>query len=224
MSNRNLLIIFVKAPRIGEVKTRLAEHIGVEQAQKLYRAMVEDLLDNLAIIDDIDLLIAVWPQDAKSDVQQWLQWEGQIDSQVPGNLGHKLHRAFEKGFEQGYRHISIIGSDLPELSHSVIKESFHQLHSYPLVLGPAKDGGFYLVGLNSLPEKLFHNINWSTSEVLEKTIENAKNYGFCYFLLPEMNDIDEYEDIQVRWKDLKNNNTHSLPQTTQVLKLIFNSD
>ncbi len=221
MSSPDLLIIFIKAPRIGEVKTRLARDIGAENAQKLYRAMVEDLLQNLRGPDNFDLLITLWPENAEPEVRNWLNWKGQITTQSQGNLGDKLQHAFGNGFAQGYQRIVIIGSDLPELSSSVINDSFKQLHTYSLILGPATDGGYYLIGLRSPHTELFTGINWSTSDVLKKTLENADKAGLHHFLLPDMQDIDKYDDIWIRWKELKNSKKENLSKTMLVLQSIL---
>jgi rSAM/selenodomain-associated transferase 1 len=220
-NNRNLLIIFVKAPRLGAVKTRLAKQIGTKNAQQLYCALVEDLLQNIIGPDTFDISISVWPQDAESEVRDWLNWTGQLSIQAGDSLGDKLQHAFETGFARGYERIIIIGSDLPELSHSTIMLGFKQLGRYPLVLGPAQDGGYYLIGLTKLNTGLFIDINWSTSEVLNKTFENAKRAGLAYFLLPEMRDIDEYDDIQIKWRELKYMKNKNLPRTRKALQSIF---
>jgi len=221
MNNSDLIVIFIKAPRLGKVKTRLAQKIGAEKAQMIYRAMVEDLMQNFKGFRKFDMRIAVWPQDAEPEVRHWLDWKGQIVVQAEGDLGTKLKRTFEDAFAQGYQRVVIIGSDLPDLSDSMIKTSFKRLHNYPLVLGPAMDGGYYLIGLSSLNLELFTDIDWSTSQVLHNTLKHAKNAGIQYFLLPEMRDIDEYDDILALWDELRNGREKQLSKTKLILQKII---
>lgn len=221
MNNPDLIVIFIKAPRLGEVKTRLAQKIGVEKAQMIYRAMVEDLMQNFKGPHKFDIHIAVWPQDAEPEVRHWLDWKEPIEIQAEGDLGTKLKRAFEDAFAQGYERVVIIGSDLPDLSDSMIKDSFKQLSKYPLVLGPAMDGGYYLIGLSSLYTELFNNIDWSTSRVLHGTLKRADKAGIRYFILPEMRDIDEYDDILALWNELRNGKEKHLSKTKLILQKMF---
>jgi rSAM/selenodomain-associated transferase 1 len=221
MNNHDLIIIFIKAPRRGEVKTRLAQDIGIEKAQKLYLAMVEDLMQNLEGQNNFDMQIMVWPEGVESEVSDWLQWEGNIASQASGDLGKKLENAFKNGFSKGYQRIIIIGSDLPLLSNAFITDCFRQLQTHPLVLGPAMDGGYYLIGLQSLYNELFCGIQWSTSNVLKETLQRAAQAGLQYYLLPEMRDIDQYDDIQVLWREMKRGEKKNLSKTKLALQSIF---
>ena len=223
MSSPNLLLIFVKAPRKGQVKTRLAAYIGEDLALRMYQAMVEDLLENVRESHHYDIQIMVWPEKSEEEVRNWLQWPGVIASQIQGDLGIKLNHAFGKGFNQGFKRIIIIGSDLPGISSSLITQCFQKLQQYPLVLGPAWDGGYYLIGLNSTQPQLLTKVSWSTPEVLAETIDRAQQANLPYYLLKEMRDIDEYEDVLALWKSIKNVKRNNLPHSTAAILEILNS-
>ena len=223
MSSPDLLVIFVKAPRKGQVKTRLAAYIGEDLALKLYLAMVEDLLENVRESHHYDIQIMVWPEKSEEEVRNWLQWLGVIASQIPGDLGIKLNHAFGKGFKQGFKRIIIIGSDLPGLSSSLITQGFQQVEQYPLVLGPARDGGYYLIGLNSPQPQLLTKMSWSTPEVLSETIDRAHQSNLSYYLLKEMQDIDDYEDVLALRKSIKNVKINNLPHSAAAILEILNN-
>lgn len=221
MNSPDLLIIFIKAPKKGMVKTRLAAKIGEDLALKLYRAMVEDLLENVGVSDHYDIQIMVMPENSEEEVRNWLKWPGVITSQIVGDLGIKLLHAFEQGFSEGFKQIIIIGSDLPGLSSSHIKQSFKLLQHYPLVIGPAVDGGYYLIGLNSPQPQLLTKINWSTPEVLAETLNRLHQANLPYYLLEEMRDIDDYEDVLALWKSIKLERKNFLHNSRSVLHEIL---
>ncbi|PIV97892.1 MAG: glycosyltransferase, partial [Flavobacteriaceae bacterium CG17_big_fil_post_rev_8_21_14_2_50_31_13] len=114
--------------------------------------------------------------------------------QVEGDLGVKMQHAFKQSFEKGYEKVAIIGSDLFDLTPEIIQEAFHALETHEVVIGPAKDGGYYLLGMKKLYQSVFENKNWGTATVLKETLEDLTNKKV--FLLEELNDVDVFEDIE----------------------------
>ena len=126
----------------------------------------------------------------------WLGRDLDYVIQSEGDLGDRMRLAFEKGFRQGWQRVVLIGSDLPELTPSIIRESFDRLASHDLVLGPAQDGGYYLIGLKASCPELFGNpIVWGTKEVLKNTLITADQLGLRTALLVRLRDVDRPEDL-----------------------------
>lgn len=188
--NKNALIIFAKNPVLGKVKTRLARETGNEKAFEIYKLLLEnayrqtketDCVKYLFLSDHLDKNIF------ESDFTQYIQ-SGK-------DLGERMLNAFKNIFEKDFEKAIIIGTDCPELDSEIIHEAFNKLNEYEIVIGPAKDGGYYLIGLKEPDKFLFENIKWSTGEVLNETIKKIKSAGKNFFLLKELNDIDESKDL-----------------------------
>src|SRR4051812_24815793 len=154
------VLIFIKAPEPGQVKTRLVSRLGDEGAAGLYRALAQDSLDVLRAMKDVNVQIAYEPH-IKWPTPEWLNLEGSTSwfFQSSGDLGNRLTDAFRKGLAQGGPAIAI-GSDLPALNVFMLESAFDSLLKTPVVLGPAADGGYYLVGLRELLPSLFEKIPW----------------------------------------------------------------
>lgn len=195
---KNLLIVFVKPPFKGAVKTRLAKSIGKSAALAVYKKLLLHTKQNV-LECAADKCIAYDGEIDHSDL-----WENHIFEKITqqGNdLGEKMYNAFKDRFGLSYEHICLIGSDIYELNPDILNQAFIHLEDHNLVLGPATDGGYYLIGMNKPLELLFNNIKWSTSEVLSKTIDRAQRTGLTYSLLPVLNDIDDLEDIRPEDRD-----------------------
>tara|TARA_B100000029_G_scaffold483413_1_gene534569 strand:- start:474 stop:1100 length:627 start_codon:yes stop_codon:yes gene_type:complete len=182
------VIVFVKAPRPGQVKTRLAATIGPEAACAAYREMVGTLLTNLTPLPHLELRYT--PDDALDEVSPWLRNHWTAVPQGPGDLGKRMHRAFA---EAGGPAI-LIGSDCPEITTTDIEEAFDALHKYDGVIGPAEDGGYWLIGLRLPCPALFQGIEWSTTSVLKATLQCAKQSGLSLYPLRKLSDLDTNED------------------------------
>jgi len=115
--------------------------------------------------------------------------------QAGEGLGHRMEQAFQWGFKQGYKRIIIIGSDCAELNRNIIMTAFEALGHHDFVLGPAKDGGYYLLGMKSLLSQLFHHKKWSTSSVAADTLADIQKANKSVHLLPTLSDIDTIEDL-----------------------------
>jgi rSAM/selenodomain-associated transferase 1 len=187
------IIIFVKAPRPGFVKTRLAAAIGNEAACGAYRQLAETVLAHLAPLPRLELRFT--PDDAEDEITHWLSDGWTAHPQGEGDLGERMHRAFTEAKGPAI----IIGSDCPQVELSDLRTAAKTLQARDAVIGPATDGGYWLIALNAPCPALFENIKWSTSDVLPKTLEKANEAGLSVQLLRELTDVDTGEDWQ-RWK------------------------
>jgi rSAM/selenodomain-associated transferase 1 len=202
MNKENILIIFVKAPRLGTVKTRLQPQLTPEQSLALYRAMAEDLVAKFYEVTEFDLQIHFWPPNGREEMQRWLGDDLVFTAQEEGDLGRKMHRAFAHVFQLGYQKAVIIGSDLPAISRFHIQEAFRRLETHDAVLGPTDDGGYYLIALKSLHPELFANVPWSTDAVMKQTLENARRANLCIAHLKPEADLDTFSDVRKFWEQL----------------------
>lgn len=193
---KQLLLIFVRNPILGKVKTRLSKTIGDQKALQVYKCLLgytKQITDNLLIDKQ------VWYADFFNDNDLWNTYQKRAQVQTQ-SLGERMNFAFENGFKDNYQSIGIIGSDCLELSSSILEIAFKQLENYDVVIGPAKDGGYYFIGMNKKHHFLFENKKWSTDTVFLDTIEDVKNQGLTYFLLPTLSDIDTEEDLNnIEW-------------------------
>lgn len=192
----NCILLFVKSPRAGTVKTRLAAEIGEEAVVGLYKCFVEDLL---AMIENVDsgLRLCFHPPEAMSQVRQWLGDRHSYRPQRGDDLGHRLRNAFAGAFEDGFSKVVAIGSDSPDLPEEFLREAFDKLESHDAVLGPANDGGYYLIGFSedSFITEAFDDINWSTSGVCDQTRARLGTHGLSVHLLPLWYDVDVQSDL-----------------------------
>jgi rSAM/selenodomain-associated transferase 1 len=194
------LLIFLKAPRPGLVKTRLAEAIGPGAAASAYRTLVQTLLTRFAKCKSIELHYA--PEDALEEIQGWLRPGWIARPQSPGDLGRRLHTSFENSFAAGAKRTVIIGSDCPSIEWQDVATAWSSLADHDVVLGPAPDGGYWLIGLNAPQEHLFRNIAWSTETVLSETLKRCQATGLSTVLLRELRDVDTKEDWQAYLRSL----------------------
>lgn len=190
MNNKHL-IIFVKNKVNGKVKTRLAAGIGPDKAMEVY----EQLLDHTHKATRClacDKFVYFTEEVEKDSI--WSDGNYQLRLQSGPELGERMFNAFNKQFAQGAEKVCIIGSDTFELSQDILKEAFSVLDKKDVVIGPAKDGGYYLLGMKELQPELFRNKAWSTESVCAQTIEDLDRLNLTYSLLPVLNDIDHKED------------------------------
>lgn len=186
------LIVFVKAPRPGAVKTRLAKTIGTAAACAAYRSLVETLLDRLQSLSAVELRYS--PDDAGCEIERWRRGSWTRRPQGAGNLGQRLMSAFEQAFGAGASRVVIIGSDCPAVMVRDIREAWKSLHTHDVVLGPASDGGYWLVGSSRPLPQLFEDMAWSTDRVFGETIERIWRGGFTVQVLRELPDVDTERD------------------------------
>jgi rSAM/selenodomain-associated transferase 1 len=189
--NKNLILIFTRNPELGKVKTRLAASIGKDNALEIYIQLLEHT-KKVALETPYDKQVLYSEEINHADI-----WESsffQKKLQVGSDLGARMHHAFQQGFADGYEKIVIIGSDLIALESSDIIAAIENLSDNDIVIGPAEDGGYYLLGMKKIPNNLFSNKEWGTDTVLKDTLLDIANLK--YHLLQEKNDIDTYEDIK----------------------------
>jgi rSAM/selenodomain-associated transferase 1 len=195
------LIVFVKAPRPGTVKTRIARTAGAARACGIYRQLVEAVLGNLASLRCVELRFS--PDDALEEIKSWQRGDWDAVPQGSGDLGARLVRTFEIAFANGAERVAIVGSDCPEVQKADVQVAWKELKSHDVVLGPAVDGGYWLIGLRAPQPELFRDIAWSSDQVLAKTLTRAKSLGLRIQLLRILSDIDTEADwnAYVRQRD-----------------------
>jgi uncharacterized protein len=187
------LIIFVKAARAGTVKTRLAASIGSHAACAAYEALVEAVLREVGSLENVQLRFS--PDDAAGEIRRWARSSWSLVPQGGGDLGERLDAAFAAAFRSGAERVVIIGSDCPYVTETDIMHAWEALGSNDVVLGPAWDGGYWLIGLRERARPtLFENIPWGTDLVLERTLESVRTEGLRVQLLRELRDIDTIGD------------------------------
>ncbi len=203
---KEALIIFVRKPELGKVKTRIAASVGNEAALTIYKKLLQHThqttlplsCDKFVFyadaIDDNDL----W----NDGYQKWLQ--------ADGVLGTGMKAAFTHLFEKGYNRICIIGSDCYELITTIIEQAFYLLSKHEIVLGPAKDGGYYLLGMRDSVKNIFTGIEWSTDKVLEQTLLHIQENKHSYLLLEELKDVDTIDDVPGEWKQRTTNSSSKI--------------
>lgn len=190
-----VVLIFLKAPRVGTVKTRLAKTIGDEQALATYRQLVERQLAHLP--ESIDKAVHFAPADAGEELERWLGAGYAYHPQCEGGLGERLEFAVKHAFGSGYRRVFCIGGDCPGLGVQQIEEAVARLDSGgDVVFGPTEDGGYYLLGLNQAHEALFREIPWSLPDTLKVSIEKADALGLSIGLLEKLYDVDSEQELK----------------------------
>lgn len=186
------LILFVKAARVGAVKTRIAETMGAGKACEIHRELVRTVLAQLATLREVQLRFA--PDDAAAEIAAWLQAGWTSAPQGEGDLGARLERAFAEAFASGAERVVIVGSDCPELKSGDVRTAWKELKSHDVVVGPAIDGGYWLIGLRAPHAELFRDIAWSSDQVLGQTLGRAKGKGLKIQLLRILSDVDTEAD------------------------------
>ncbi len=183
------VVVFGREPRPNEVKTRLAAAIGGDRAARLYRALLEHTLAEAVRSGFATRLsLAAEPVEPPTGVV----WEVQPDA----DLGERLELAFDRAYQRGARRVLVVGSDCPELDATHLRSAADALDHRPLVLGPAADGGFWLIGQRAPgTARLLHGVPWSTDRVLAATAARARALGVDPVLLDELVDVDRFEDV-----------------------------
>ncbi|MBD1834713.1 TIGR04282 family arsenosugar biosynthesis glycosyltransferase [Cyanobacteria bacterium FACHB-472] len=191
------LIVFTRYPEPGKAKTRLIPALGTQGAANLHRQLAEYTLSQVRELQgerptNVEVYFTGGNQQLMKD---WLGADFVYKPQVDGDLGLRIVSAFDGAFGSGIEGALIIGTDCPDLSAKIMSEAFDELILHDLVLGPALDGGYYLIGLRRVFPQLFAGIPWGTSEVLAKTIAIASSMNLSIAYLPPLADIDRPEDL-----------------------------
>jgi uncharacterized protein len=191
MQKKEALIIFARAPEKGKVKTRLAVSIGENAALTVYEALLQHtqaVTKNLTC----DKYVFYASHIPKQDL-----WDNGYskESQQGENLGDRMKNALHLLFQQGYLRVVLIGSDCFELTEAILKKAFSHLDKSEMVIGPAQDGGYYLIGMKDDLKDVFEGMEWSTENVWQQTKEQILAQGYTYHLLPVLNDVDTLDDL-----------------------------
>ncbi len=203
------VILFTRYPQAGKVKTRLIDRLGPQGAATLHDRLTKEIISKLQPTLNLNpqragsvQLQVLYCGGTEQEMIHWLGNEIQFARQHGNDLGERMQQAFEQAWEQGITRVLLIGSDCPTITASIINQGLEHLLSHDLVLGPAMDGGYYLIGLSDHLKKnkknyarLFQNIDWGTERVLAQTLNQAKKSGLSFSLLPELHDIDRPEDL-----------------------------
>lgn len=199
----NRLMMLTRYPLPGRAKTRLIPHLGAEAAAQVQRQMAEHLLrQGLALKQQLSLTFEVhFTGGSLAQMRHWLGPEVVYQAQGPGDLGQRLIWTFEQGFATGGERLLAIGSDCPAITPAHLRTALEQLQQHDLVLGPALDGGYYLIGLRKPVPGLFEGIDWGTERVLEQTLAIASRLQLSTALLEPLPDIDRPEDLPV-WEKI----------------------
>lgn len=192
------LVIFAKYPEPGRVKTRLAEKIGVQKAARIYGYFINRVLKAISPVSwQAEIIIAVAPaSDLNRFRAKYPGASGYIPQAEADDLGTRMKCAFDWCFSRRFHKVVMIGTDCLELGRVEVEHAFAMLDTHPVVLGPATDGGYYLIGLNAPQPHLFQNIAWSTNRVLEQTLALVQQYDLACHLLAEKSDIDTFADLE----------------------------
>lgn len=189
------VIVFLKAPIPGLVKTRLLPRFGASGATRLYRAMADDLLDRLATLTNVDVEIRFAPAREEALLRDWLGDRWRLSPQRGRDLGARMAAAFGSAFRERCTRCVIVGSDVPELSAALVTDALAHLEHHDVVLGPSHDGGYYLVGLREPHRELFTEMAWSTDRVLAETVRRTRRNGLSVHLLRALADVDVPADV-----------------------------
>jgi uncharacterized protein len=222
---RRRLIIFTRFPEPGKTKTRLIPALGETGAARLQRQMTEHIVATAAKLNNTPgLMIEVRHEGGStSSMQDWLGTQLSYRPQGSGDLGLRLAQAFDEAFRGSNTATVIVGSDIPGISADIIRQAFERLQKNDLVIGPAHDGGYYLIGMkNGIPAetypRLFEGINWGTGDVLSQTLQAAREAELRFVLLESLADVDRPTDLHI-WQEVKR--TAAKPSVAQKMSVII---
>lgn len=191
--NSKILGVFAKEPSAGLVKTRLAESTSLAWAQRVAEAFLEDSLDRFAQVDASRSIVYA-PAEASAFFTGLSNGRFELIAQDAGDLGHRLQSFFAHARSHGYTRIVAVGTDSPTLPIAYISDAFRLLATHDVVIGPAFDGGYYLIGTSRPMIPVFEAIPWSTAGVLETTVERVRAASATLALLPPWYDVDRFDD------------------------------
>lgn len=201
-SSRNIVILFTRYPQPGKCKTRLIPVLGKDGAIKVHQQLVTHILKALTecIRRDNTELCIYYDGGSQPEMEAWLGKDYSFIQQEGVDLGQRMAQALIQALSQGKNAI-LLGSDCPAVSASLLQEALDSLHQHDMVVGPAHDGGYYLIGLarhvnTDCCRSLFKRIPWSTAQVLSRTLERAEEQKLHFHTLPKLHDIDTAEDLR----------------------------
>ena len=192
------LIVFTRYPKPGTTKTRLAKALGDFEAAAIHKKLTElTILQVTKLMKLYPVSVSIYfDGGSREKIQEWLGPDYSYRDQGGGDLGQRMANAFAEAFKRKYKRIVIIGTDCPYLKAGHMKQAFDSLRQKDLALGPATDGGYYLIGLSRNEKSLFKNISWGTDAVLAETLNIAAERGLSIDLLDTLSDVDRPEDLK----------------------------
>src|SRR4030066_279542 len=204
MALGNCIILFVKYPEKGKVKTRLSAELGAETTRNLYECFVSDLIGILEK-KRYTFKVALYPPGSDKKIIPWLGQEHSYITQRGRDLGERMENAFKEVFLQGFNEVLVIGTDIPDLTSSLIDIAIKALKRSDAVIGPCYDGGYYLIGFKkkTFLSDTFKGIQWSTERVFKDTMEVFSKKVYKVYVLPKLRDIDRLEDLRDFYKRSK---------------------
>jgi uncharacterized protein len=202
MSGR-ALVVFVKHPAPGAVKTRLAAAVGAEAAARLYRTLAEHVLEATTPgAGEYERLVFFDPPDALAEMRAWLPGV-RLLAQSAGDLGARLNEATARAFARGASRVAVAGTDAPGLARDTVVAALDALDAADVAIGPTEDGGYYLLALRQPRPELFADMKWSTPSVAAETRARAAAAGLVVHELPVLRDVDTIEDVRLEWPALR---------------------
>ncbi|NJL00525.1 MAG: glycosyltransferase [Spirulinaceae cyanobacterium RM2_2_10] len=210
MNPVDCLIIFSRYPEAGHTKTRLIPALGAEGAAQVQQQMTEHILARaLQLQAQQPLAIELhFAGGSLTEMQAWLGTAINLHPQSEGDLGIRLTTAFANAFQRGFRRVVTIGIDCPAIDRDLLQQAFAALESAELVLGPALDGGYYLIGLQQPVPELFQDIAWGTGQVLKQTLAHAQRSKLIVTQLDPLADVDRPEDLPIWYQSQATNETN----------------
>ena len=197
------LIVFVKQPRPGAVKTRLARALGDDAAAQVYQVLAEGEVRSTApVAREYQRFLFFSPGTARAAMEGWFPGETLLPQQGD-DLGARMAAAFAEVFARGFARAAIVGSDVPWVTRGHVLEALAAVDRHDLALGPAADGGYYLLALARPLPALFEDVAWSTDRVLAATLERAGRLGLRVRLLEQLPDVDTLDDVASAWERLE---------------------
>jgi rSAM/selenodomain-associated transferase 1 len=215
---KTALIIFAREPKDGRAKTRLAKDLPVPSVTELYKAFILDVLSIAEKVPCDERFIYYAGNGSSTPFFKKHKNSFRLKRQTGANLGERMYRAFAHCKKNQFDKIVIIGTDCLTLTPRDIKTAFDELESHDCVLGPSKDGGYYLIALNELHKEFFQEIDWGTSVVFRKTLQKARKLKKTVYLLQQREDIDRFAQLKKFSRNIQNVNT--APHTQKALQWI----
>ena len=190
------LIVFVKFPEPGKVKTRIARELGAERAAEIYSRMAERIVHDVSGPGAYGTIVYFDPPERGDNIKTWLGSDGlSFEPQSGGTIGDRMSDAFHSVFSEGAVRAVLIGTDIPDITADIVRAAFDLLSDADVVLGPAEDGGYYLIGLRTFEPILFRDIDWGADTVYTRTIARIVERNLSHKLLDTLKDVDTAEDI-----------------------------
>lgn len=218
------VLLFVRYPEKGRVKTRLETHLSKDRILSLYQCFVEDIRETLKK-SGYSVFICFLPENKDVQMQAWLGPASVYVPQTGEDLGQRMCNAFVKAFNTKTQPVDqalLIGSDFPDLNPGILDQAFDSLSRNDVALGPAVDGGYYLIGFNrrTFFKDVFTGISWGTRQVFTETMEKFEKAGHKVHTLPVWRDIDTFEDLKVFYDKAQRNGRSGLRTLTYLDKIL----